>query len=107
MIDTANNPDFLNAFLQYIATILNKSENTVKEYNYDLNHFLKFIMYHFHLSNEENIKDINIKNMSIDTIKKIQLDDIHAFLFYLTNTYHSKSATRARKNSSIKNQTTH
>ena len=102
MIDTTNNPDFLNAFLQYIATILNKSENTVKEYNYDLNHFLKFIMYHFKLSNEENIKDINIKNMSIDTIKKIQLDDIHAFLFYLTNTYHSKSATRARKVASIR-----
>ena len=102
MIDTANNPDFLNAFLQYIATILNKSENTVKEYNYDLNHFLKFIMHHFGLSNEENIKDINIKNMSIDTIKKIQLDDIHAFLFYLTNTYHSKSATRARKVASIR-----
>ncbi len=102
MIDTTNNPDFLNAFLQYIITILNKSENTVKEYNYDLNHFLKFIMKHFGLSNEENIKDINIKNMSIDTIKKIELDDIHAFLFYLTNTYHSKSATRARKVASIR-----
>ena len=102
MIYTTNNPDFLNAFLQYITTILNKSENTVKEYNYDLNHFLKFIMKHFGLSNEENIKDINIKNMSIDTIKKIELDDIHAFLFYLTNTYHSKSATRARKVASIR-----
>lgn len=102
MIDTSNNPDFLNAFLQYIATILNKSENTIKEYNYDLNHFLKFIMYHYHLSSEEDIKQINIKNMSIETIKKIQLDDIHAFLFYLTNTYHSKPATRARKIASIR-----
>lgn len=102
MIDTSNNPDFLNAFLQYIATILNKSENTVKEYNYDLSHFFKFIMHHFQLSNEENIKDINISNMTIDTIKKIQLDDIHAFLFYLTNTYHSKPATRARKVASIR-----
>ncbi len=102
MIDTRNNPDFLNAFLQYIATILNKSENTVKEYNYDLNHFLKFIMYHYHLSNEENIKEIDIRNMSLETIKKIQLDDIHAFLFYLTNTYHSKAATRARKIASIR-----
>ena len=102
MIDTSNNPDFLTAFLQYIATILNKSENTIKEYNYDLNHFLKFIMHHYHLSNEEDIKQINIKNMSIETIKKIQLDDIHAFLFYLTNTYHSKPATRARKIASIR-----
>lgn len=102
MIDTSHNPDFLNAFLQYITTILNKSENTVKEYNYDLNHFLKFIMHHFHLSNEEDIKNIDISQMSIDTIKKIQLDDIHSFLFYLTNTYHSKPATRARKVASIR-----
>lgn len=102
MIDTANNPDFLNAFLQYITTILNKSEATVKEYNYDLSHFLKFIMHHYHLSNEENIKEIDISHMSIETVKKIQLDDIHAFLFYLTNTYHSKPATRARKVASIR-----
>lgn len=102
MIDTSNNPDFLTAFLQYITTILNKSEGTVKEYNYDLNHFLKFIMYHYHLSKEEDIKKIDIRNMRIETIKKIQLDDIHAFLFYLTNTYHAKPATRARKIASIR-----
>ncbi|MCI9177926.1 MAG: tyrosine recombinase XerC [Clostridia bacterium] len=102
MIDTTNNPEFLNAFLQYITTILNKSENTVKEYNYDLNHFLKFIMYHYHLTSEEDIKSINIKNMDVQVVKKIQLDDIHAFLFYLTNTYHSKPATRARKIASIR-----
>ena len=102
MIDTRNNPEILNSFLEYIATILNKSENTVKEYNYDLSHFLKFIMYHFHLTEEEDIKNIDIKNMTIDTIERIQLEDIHAFLFYLTNTYHSKSATRARKVASIR-----
>ena len=102
MIDTRNNPEILNSFLEYISTILNKSENTVKEYNYDLSHFLKFIMYHFHLTEEEEIKNIDIKNMTIDTIERIQLEDIHAFLFYLTNTYHSKSATRARKVASIR-----
>lgn len=102
MIDTKNNPEVLNSFLEYITTILNKSENTVKEYNYDLSHFLKFIMYHFHLTDEEDIKNINIKDVKIETIEKIQLEDIHSFLFYLTNTYHSKPATRARKVASIR-----
>lgn len=101
-INTEGNPDFLNSFLDYTATILNKSQNTVKEYNYDLNTFLKFIMYHFKMTNEENLKEINIRNMTIDTISKIKLDDIHAFLFYLTNNYQSKAATRARKISSIR-----
>lgn len=102
MLDLKDNPPFLNSFLEYLTAILNKSQNTVKEYNYDLSHFLKFIMYHYHLSDEENIKDIDISHMTLDTIKKIQLNDIHAFLFYLTNTYNSKPATRARKVASIR-----
>ena len=101
-INTEGNPDFLNSFLDYTATILNKSQNTVKEYNYDLNTFLKFIMYHFKMTDEKDFKKINIRNMTIDTISKITLDDIHAFLFYLTNNYQSKAATRARKTSSIR-----
>ena len=44
MIDLKDNPPFLNEFLEYLTGILNKSPNTVKEYNYDLSHFLKFII---------------------------------------------------------------
>ena len=102
MISREKNPDFLNAFLDYSITILNKSPNSVKEYNYDLSTFLKFIKLHFNLTKEEDFKNINIEDMTIDTIKKITLNDIHAFLAYLTNTYHSKAATRARKASSIR-----
>ena len=102
MINIENNPSFLNSFLDYTATILNKSPNTIKEYNYDLNNFLKFIMYHYKLTNEKDIKNINIHNMTIDTLKKITLDDIHAYLFYLKNNYQSKAATRARKVASIR-----
>jgi len=102
MINTENNPTFLNSFLDYTATILNKSPNTIKEYNYDLNNFLKFILYHFKMANNKEIKDIDIHNMSIDTINKITLDDIHAYLFYLKNNFQSKAATRARKVSSIR-----
>ena len=83
MVNIENNPSFLNSFLDYTATILNKSPNTIKEYNYDLNNFLKFILYHFKLTNEKDIKNINIHDMTIETIKKITLDDIHAYLFYL------------------------
>ncbi len=101
-INTESNPEFLNSFLDYTATILNKSPNTVKEYNYDLNMFLKFILHHFRLSDEKDIKEINIRNMTIETVSKITLDDIHAFLFYLTNNFQSKAATRARKTASIR-----
>ena len=102
MINRDENPEFLNSFLDYSITILNKSPNSVKEYNYDLNTFLKFIKIHFHLTKETDLKEIKINDLSIDTIKKITLDDIHAFLAYLTNEYHSKVATRARKVSTIR-----
>ena len=102
MIDRQLNPDYLNSFLDYTITILNKSPNTVKEYNYDLAMFLKFIKMHFKLTTEKDIHSIDIKDLSLDTIKKIKLDDIHAFLSYLTINNHSKAATRARKSSSIR-----
>ena len=102
MINHEDNPEYLNSFLDYTMTILNKSPNTVKEYNYDLATFLKFIKIRFNLTQEDDFSLITIKDIDINTIRKITLDDIHAFLSYLTTTYHSKAATRARKASSIR-----
>lgn len=70
MISRDMNPEYLNSFLDYSVTILNKSPNTIKEYNYDLATFLKFIMVHFHLTNAKDFKDINISNLSLDVIKR-------------------------------------
>lgn len=102
MIDRENNPDYLNSFLDYMITIQNKSPNTVKEYNYDLATFLKFIKIHFKLTNETDLEVINYKDLAISTIEKIQLDDLHAFLSYLTTNFKSKAATRSRKVSSLR-----
>ena len=102
MISKENNPDYLNDFLDYMITIQNKSPNTVKEYNYDLAAFLKFIKMHIHLTDETNLEKIDYNDISIDTIKKIKLDDLHSFLAYLTKNFNSKAATRSRKVSSLR-----
>ena len=102
MINREENPDYINSFLDYCATILNKSPNTIKEYNYDLQMFLRFIKIHFNMTKEVDFSKIPIKDITIETIKKIQLDDIHAFLSYMAIELRSKSATRARKASSIR-----
>ena len=102
MISREDNPEFVNSFLDYSITILNKSPNSIKEYNYDLTMFLRFIKLHFHLTEETNFKANKINDMTIDTIKKITLDDIHAFISYLTREYNSKATTRARKVSTIR-----
>ena len=102
MLKTEENPDYINSFLDYSTTMLNKSPNSIKEYNYDLAMFLKFIKIHFGLTDETDFAKIYIKDVSLDTIKKIELNDIHAFIGYLAREQNSKPATRARKVSTIR-----
>lgn len=102
MIDRDKNPEFLNSFLDYSITILNKSPNSVKEYNYDLNMFLKYMMIEFKETTEKDFDKIDISNFSINTLKKIKLNDIHSFVSYLATNNRSKASTRARKISTIR-----
>lgn len=102
MILETENPDYLNDFLDYMITIQNKSKNTVKEYNYDLATFLKFIKIHFKLTDETDFKEIKYNDVSISTLKKIKLEDLHSFLGYLTKNFNSKATTRSRKVSSLR-----
>ena len=102
MIDKKDNPEFLNSFLQYSSVILNKSQNSVKEYNYDLSNFFKFMSNHLGFSSEEDIKNTDIHELDIDFLKQITLEDIHSYLYYLKGEYDSKPATLARKVSSIR-----
>ena len=102
MINRIDNPEYLNAFLDYSGTILNKSTNTIKECNYDLANFLRFIKMHFNLTDEKDLKKITYNDVSIDIIAKITLEDIHSYLFFLKNNYNSKPATLARKVASIR-----
>ena len=101
-INTEQNPEFVNSFLDYSITILNKSPNSVKEYNYDLNMFLKFLKVHFKLTNETDFKKIIIKDISIDIIRKVTPEDILSFLSYLALSQNCKPTTRARKISTIR-----
>ena len=105
MINRDENPVFLNDFLDYSSTILNKSPNTMKEYNYDISHFLRFIKYKFNMAkmdNEVGLANIKINDLTVETITQIQIEDIHAFLGYMKETFHSKPATLARKVASIR-----
>lgn len=102
MLDRNNNPDYLNSFLDYSIIILNKSPNSIKEYNYDLAMFLKFIKIRFKLTNKTDFSTITISDIPISVISKIRLDDIHAFLSYLAIDLKSQPSTRARKISTIR-----
>lgn len=102
MIQEKDNPPYLNDFLDYMITIQNKSPNTIKEYNYDLATFLRFLKIHFNLTSETDLKNINFNDVSIETLKQVTLEDLHSFLGYLTKNFNSKATTRSRKVSSLR-----
>ena len=102
MINREQNPDYLNSFLDYSVTILNKSPNSIKEYNYDLINFLKFIKLENKLTDEKDWTKIDVYDLSLDVIKNITLEDIHKYISYMATELRSKPATRARKVSTIR-----
>ena len=64
--------------------------------------FLRFLKKHFNLTSEEDFSKIDVHDFPIDVLKRVELNDIHAFLGYLTSEFNSKPATRARKISTIR-----
>jgi len=102
MLDSNKNPVLLNNFLVYNQTILNKSENTIKEYNYDLNKFFKFIKIHKNLTQELDFGKIDITDIDLNLIKQIDINDLYAFIGYLTNECKNAPPSRARKIASLR-----
>ena len=64
--------------------------------------FFKYMKIHFHLTNESDFTQIDIKDFPLEKVKDIKLDDIHSFIAYLATNLKSKAATRARKISTIR-----
>lgn len=102
MISKEKNPEYLNSFLNYSITILNKSPNSVKEYNYDITNFLKYMMIYFNKTSETDYSKIDITNFTKDDLSKITLEDIHSYISHLAIDNKSKASTRARKISTIR-----
>ncbi len=102
MIKTEENPTFLNSFLDYSLTYQKKSPASVDQYNCDLNMFLKYMKYHFHLTNEENFDDIKINDYKLSDLERITPEDIHTFISYLSLNRKCGPATCAKRISTIR-----
>ena len=102
MINTEENPTFLNSFLDYALTYQKKSPASVEQYNCDLNMFLRYMKYHFHLTSEENFDDIKINDYSLSDLERITPEDIHTFISYLSLNRKCGPATCAKRVSTIR-----
>lgn len=91
-------PYYGEDFLVYMETIRGKSGNTIKEYQYDLLMFFRFMKQHRRTAPEGvPFEEIPASNFSLAELQSITLSDLYSFLNYVNSDRHAKPATRARK----------
>lgn len=96
-------PQVIKDYLYYLQTIRNKSQKTVDEYYIDLRTFFRFIKQQRGLVNNDiQFDEIKIDDVDIDLIKTITLNDAYEYMDFLMRVRNNKSASRARKCSSLK-----
>ncbi len=98
-----NIPILLEDFLNYIETIKGKSENTAKEYFFDLRTFFRFLKLRYKLVDKNTpFDEIDITDVDEQLIKRITLQDLYAFISFVDKERDNKNYTKARKVASIR-----
>ena len=98
-------PMILMDFLDYLETIKGRSSNTVKEYAYDINLMIKYIIarkQNIKLKSFDDIVQIDSSDVDLNFFKNIDVIDLHSFMGFLDHNRSNGSSTRSRKTSSIR-----
>ena len=80
-------PKLVNEFLEYMEVMRNRSNNTVKEYHYDLRSVFRYLKNYKSNLPLDNIDNINIIDLDIDFFKSIETQDFYSYLKYLNDDY--------------------
>lgn len=97
-------PSYVVEFLNYYSVIKNRSDLTVIEYANDLLTFFRFLkLIRGTAPKDIPFEEIVIKDISLDTIASISLNDAYMFLVYCKDNRGNNERTRARKATSLRN----
>ncbi len=94
---------YLEEFLAYFSGVKERSDLTLKEYQYDLVMFFRW--YHIYQgkgSAEEAFEDIDISYVDENILAQIKLSDFYRFLSWLSNERDVGPAARSRKVSALR-----
>jgi len=93
----------LENYLSYMEAALGRSENTVKEYRYDLILFARFLKIDRGLVSEDTpLEEIDISDIDVKTLNKVTTDDLLAFIIWLSRSRKQSNAARARHIASLR-----
>lgn len=95
-------PELVNEFLDYLSGIKNRSQNTIKEYHYDLRHAFRWLKTYKDKLDVKEFENTNIQNLDIEFFKSLSTENLTTYIAYLHREFSNKPATRARKVASIK-----
>ncbi|HHV27692.1 MAG TPA: tyrosine recombinase XerC [Tissierellia bacterium] len=96
-------PLILEDYLNYMETIRGKSPNTVKEYFFDIRIFLRFLKIRYRLVEKNTpLEEIEIYDIDIDFIKRVTIQDLHAFISFVDKNRGNGNSAKARKVASIR-----
>ena len=93
----------LDDYLNYMETIKGSSSNTVKEYYFDLRTFFRFMKVRYKLVDSSiEFKEIPITDINLDLVKKITIQDLHAYISYADKKLDNGNFAKSRKVASIR-----
>lgn len=95
------NPSILNNFLDYLLVFKNFSIGTAEGYGIDLRCFFRFLKVYYNLTNEEEFDAIDVTDVDIFLLKRVQASDVEAFLFAMSYDKNLMVNTKNRKLNSI------
>ncbi len=96
-------PSYVVEFLNYYSVIKNRSTLTVIEYANDLATFFRFLKVIRGLDDKETpFEEIYIKDLSLETIAGVSLNDAYMFLVYCKDNRGNNERTRARKSTTLR-----
>lgn len=91
-------PAPMSDFLEYMLSIRGRSAKTVSEYFLDLRTFYRFLVIRYNLSSQVEVFDeIDINLVTLDTLKKVKIMDLHAFVGFIDRERNNTNRTKARK----------
>lgn len=93
----------LEDYLNYMESIRGISPNTIKEYYLDLRGFFQFTKSRYKLVDKEILIDkIDISDVDLDLIKKINIQDLHSYISYVDKEKNNGNAAKSRKVASLR-----
>lgn len=94
-------PPRVTEYMNYMLTVKNMSTETIKNYKSEIKMFLKFIK-KLRTRSKDKVELIDISDVDDEFIKKITLNEMYAFISYVTIERKNGAYARARKISVLK-----